>query len=459
MGISAATGLASGIDIEGLVARLMTVERQPLVLLQNRQASLAAKRSALGALAGKLGELRRQAELLADPGKFFPRSVTSSNDAVAVATASPGAGRGTFTLTVTGLARGSIAAAATTVGALTDTVAAGDGSFTFRLGADGADVAIPVTATTTLEQLVKAVNDANAGVRAAAINVGTAAAPAWKLTLTSNATGAANDIVVQADGTTLGITNTQAATDALFTVSGVGSFARASNTFADVIPGVTVTLKAPSGTTELAVDYSAGALQAAVQGLVNAYNDVMTSVASQSAGASDADGRVTPGVLSGEGVPRSIVASLRGALGAQRSGTFGRLSDIGVSVTRTGTVTLDPAAFQRALETDAQAVSDLVAGTGTTAGIADLLLQVVEAATRSPSGSLSTRQQGLETSIKDMQRQIDAGLERLTVRERVLRQQFLRLEETLGRLQQTQSALTSQLTSLANLATALSSPR
>jgi flagellar hook-associated protein 2 len=437
----------------------MTVERQPITLLQSRQTALANKKSAFNALGTKLAELRRQAALFADPGKFFPRAVTSSDDSVASASAAPGAGRGTYSLTVSGLARGAIAAAGTTSAALTSTIATGDGTFTFRVGTTSADVNIPVTAATTLEQLAAAINAAGAGARAALVNVGTSDTPAWKLTLTSNATGSANNIVIQADGTTLGVATTQAATDAQFSIAGLGSFTRSTNTFSDAIPGVTLTLRASSGTTELTVDYSAAALQSSLQALVNAYNDIVSSVSAQSAGSADADGRLTPGVLSGESMPRGLVAALRRSVTTRVNGAFGTLSDIGVSVSRTGTLALDVSKFQRALESNAPAVSDLVAGTAATRGIADLLTAVADDATRAVTGSLSARQAGLDASIKDMQRQIDAGLQRLTIRERTLRQQFLNLEDTIGRLQQTQSSLSNQLASLANLSVAVASAR
>ena len=49
MGISAA-GMVSGLDVDGLVSSLMSVERQPLQTLQSKQASFNAKVSAFGTL-------------------------------------------------------------------------------------------------------------------------------------------------------------------------------------------------------------------------------------------------------------------------------------------------------------------------------------------------------------------------------------------------------------------------
>jgi flagellar hook-associated protein 2 len=456
MAISSSTGLSTGLDIQGLVTQLMSVERQPVLMLQGRQSVLATKKDAFSTLASKLSAFKTQADALANPDKFFPRSVTSSDDSVATAIADPGATRGTYTVTATALARGSIAAATNTKAALTNTIASGSGTFTFRLGASGAAVAVPVTLSTTLEQLVRDINDENAGVRADAINVGTSAAPAWKLTLTSTSTGSANDIVVLTDDTTLAIANTQPAADAQFSITGIGNFTRASNSFSDAIPGVAITLKAGAGSTDLTIGYSALALQATVQGLVNAYNDVVTTVAAQTAGTTNADGTVSPAVLSGEILPRAIVASLRSAITTRTSSAYPTLSDVGIAVKRDGTLSLDATRFKSAVESNPEAVSTLVAGSSTASGIADLLSSIIDGATKSSTGTLAVRTRGIEASIKDMQKQIDAATERLAVRERILRAQFLSLEDTIGKLQQTQSSLTSQLNGLANLSTYLS---
>ena len=49
MGISSTTGLATGIDTEGIVTKLLDVERQPVTLLQSQQQTLATKKTALSA--------------------------------------------------------------------------------------------------------------------------------------------------------------------------------------------------------------------------------------------------------------------------------------------------------------------------------------------------------------------------------------------------------------------------
>jgi flagellar hook-associated protein 2 len=349
---------------------------------------------------------------------------------------------------VAGLARGSIAAAATTKASLTDAVAAADGTFQFKLGPTGAVVSVAVSATTTLDQLIQAINEENAGIKATAVNLGTPAAPAWKLTLTSVATGAANDIVIVDDDTTLAVANTQAALDASFNVAGLGDFTRATNTFADVVEGVTVTLKG-AGAADLAVEIDKGGTQARLQELVEAYNQVVRTIDQQAAATRGSDGKLTPGAFTGDVVPRQLRASLAAILRTTVGGSLGTLADLGITTSKSdGTLSIDKARLQQALADDSSGVAALVSGTGTADGIADLLSRALETATQGGSGAIAARRDGLSASIRSVERQIDAALTRLESTERLLRARFTALEKTVSQLQSTGSSLLSALAGL-----------
>lgn len=443
-------GLATGLDTTALVNQLMAVERQPLTLLQTKRLKLQAVSAAFQDLNSRLVSFKSKVDALRDPATFFPRAVTSSTDSVATATAGPGTARGTFTLTVTDLARGSIAAAAVTKGALTDIVASGAGNFQFKLGASGSVISVAVDATTTLDQLVKAINDKNAGVRASAVNVGTSAAPAYKLTLATSATGSGSNIVMVKDDTTLGVANTQAATDAAFTIAGIGSFSRATNTFSDVLDGVTIALKASSGSTDLAVSLDNSGVQANVQALLDGYNDMVRAIDAQTKISTDASGAPQLGAFTGDVVPQVIRRSLASTIATSVGGAVGTLSQVGITTQRDGTLSLDAAKFQQALATDPQAVSDLIAGTSSRDGIADLLSTKLTAMTRAVTGTIAAREDGLTAQIADTGKQIDAMQARLDTTQKTLEDKFHNLELVVSRIQTTGNALLSQLTALQN---------
>jgi flagellar hook-associated protein 2 len=460
MALLSVGGLASGIDTDGLVKKLIDAERRPVTLLEGRKQRLDEQDKSFQDLNSKLLALKSQADALKDPAKFYPRAVTSSDDTVAKATATPGSARGTYSVTVTQLARGSIATAGVTKASLTDTIAAGTGNFEFKLGATGTVVTVPVTVSTTLEQLVKDINDKNAGVKAAAINVGTSVTPAYKLTLTSVSTGAANDIVVVTDDTNITVANSQTALDATFDIPGIGTgIARPTNTVSDVIDGVTIAL-GDEGTTDLTVDVSVAGLQSVMQSFVNAYNDIVKAVTVNSTVIKTSAGTVIPAPFTGEVLPRAIMSSLNSAIGFTMSGAVDSLVQLGITRnSKDGLLTLDPAKFQNVVTANVQATSDLIAGTSTTDGVADLLSKAADAATKSVTGGITVRREGITSTVTGLQKQIDAMLDRLALSEQRIRTRFIALERTINQLQQTQSSLSGQMTSLQNLARSLSSGR
>src|SRR5439155_806717 len=120
------------------------------------------------------------------------------------------------------------------------------------------------------------------GVTASAVNLGTASSPDFRLEIASRATGATSTVTVTHDDTALAVQTAQAGQNAQFTVSGFsGTFERESNTFGDVLSGVTFTLR-DRGTATVTVADDADKSTAKVNTLVAAFNDVVNSVAGQS---------------------------------------------------------------------------------------------------------------------------------------------------------------------------------
>ena len=84
------------------------------------------------------------------------------------AKATSGAAVGTTDITVLDLARGAIATSANGKGSATATVAAGTGSFVFKVGS-GDNQTVAIDATTTLQGLANAINGKDAGVSASVV--------------------------------------------------------------------------------------------------------------------------------------------------------------------------------------------------------------------------------------------------------------------------------------------------
>jgi len=88
-----------------------------------------------------------------------------------------------------------------------DTIATMSGDFEFQVGA-GPVQTVPVTTSTTLQQLVDAINGLAAGATASVLSVGT-----FKLLLMSDEPGAASNLTIVTDDTTLSVMVTQVGLD------------------------------------------------------------------------------------------------------------------------------------------------------------------------------------------------------------------------------------------------------
>lgn len=183
------SGLSSGIDVDGIISRLMTLEAQPIARLQKQQQQLQQQQSVFGQLRSKLQSLSGAAGALNNASAFNPVSATSSDTAVATVTASSGATAGNYTLSVTKLAQAqklATAAQANTTSSLGQT-----GTFVVN------GKTITVDANDSLKSLATKINSTGAGVTASLIDGGTGSA---YLTLTASGTGVSNKIQL-ADGT------------------------------------------------------------------------------------------------------------------------------------------------------------------------------------------------------------------------------------------------------------------
>src|SRR5437016_3953488 len=280
-GLITVGGLATGIDTNSIIDKLVALEKRPVALLGVEVQDVQATQTSINTLGGKLSTLRSAAHALGTTDGVLVRAATSSDTDVLAAAAGAGAQPGSVALTITQLARGSVAGPTVGVASATSTVASGPGTFQFQVGS-GTVKSVNVDATTTLQGLATAINALDAGVTASAVNLGTASAPDFRLEIASKATGATSTVTVTHDDTALAVQTAQAGQNAQFTVDGFsGTFERESNTFGDVLPGVTVTLR-NRGTATVTVADDADAITAKVKTLVAAFNDIVTFVTGES---------------------------------------------------------------------------------------------------------------------------------------------------------------------------------
>ena len=426
-GLITVGGLATGIDTNSIIDKLVALEKRPVALLGVEVQDVQATQTSINTLGGKLSTLRSAAHALGTTDGVLVRAATSSDTDVLAAAAGAGAQPGSVVLTITQLARGSVAGATVGVASATSTVASGPGTFQFQVGS-GTVKSVNVDATTTLQGLATAINALDAGVTASAVNLGTASAPDFRLEIASKATGATSTVTVTHDDTALAVQTAQAGQNAQFTVDGFsGTFERESNTFGDVLPGVTVTLR-NRGTATVTVADDADAITAKVKTLVAAFNDIVTFVTGESQVTETQDkSDVTLGSLATDSTVKHLVARLHEVFSESVGGTYTNLSSLGLATQQDGTIAFDEGKFRTALGSDSTAVAATFAGAGTASGVAKDLSALIDGMTGS-GGTLALHTTALNDQIRSLQDQIDAGQREVDAFEVNLRQQFTALE-------------------------------
>src|SRR3954447_23828562 len=99
------SGLTSGLDTEGMITQLMSIERQPRDKLSLKQGALHARQDLLSSINDKLKSLKAAAAALSSVGTWAATQTVAASDAnEASARLVGGAGPGTYTVNVTRLA-------------------------------------------------------------------------------------------------------------------------------------------------------------------------------------------------------------------------------------------------------------------------------------------------------------------------------------------------------------------
>lgn len=376
-------GIGSSLDVNGIVTKLMAVERIPLDQLAVQESRQRSKLSAYGSLKSAVAALQTVAQGLATGSSLKIQAATVSDPAVFAASVGASAAPGSHAIEVSALAR-----AARLVSAGFDSTSAivGSGSLTMAFGTyeSGGNTFTPNAAktpvtiaippvTNTLAGVRDAINAAGAGVTAAIVNDGSASGN--RLVITANDSGVANSLrIAVADddgiatdtgglsqlafdptgavGSGKNLSQRQAAQNAALTIDGI-AVTKPSNVITDAIEGVTLNLAKTNAGTPATVTIApdSSKIQASLEAFVKAYNDASKTIRGFTA--YDPTTRAG-GVLSGDSAPRSILSQMRSTItvGAASGGAFNSLADIGISFQIDGMVKLDATRLQAAISSN-----------------------------------------------------------------------------------------------------------
>lgn len=247
------TGLTNtGFDAGAIVDQIMQLKSIPIQRLQQEKTEIQAKLSSLGNLSGAIGDFLSLFEGLVVDDLFKGKRATVSNSDVLRASVTEEAPDVEFTVNVNRLAQGEIKVSNGGFANLSDTFASsGMLTITYDTGSGTETFNIDYTAGQTLEDLVNAINSAQNRIKASIYFDGTN----YKLMLSETDVGASTVETDTAGGIYVidvsglpselgtGLDTIQNAQNAEIAIGSGSPITSPSNTFENVISGVTLTVK------------------------------------------------------------------------------------------------------------------------------------------------------------------------------------------------------------------------
>ncbi len=442
------SGLATGMDTQGIIDQLVAIEQRPIYNYQQEISELEQTKGAWRDINNRLDNLENKLTDLKLSSTYNSRTASSSNKDVVTATAANSANEANYDITVN-----QVATAQRLIGARkTGFSAAADDVITLN----GTDVNI--SAGDSLSDISTKINDANSGYSASVIDD--------VLVIEADKTGVANALV---DGTTptisdnsgilndLGIldgsgnfTNEKAATDAKVEINGITGITSASNEITDAVAGMTFSINpgvAAGSTATISVAKDTGKAAKAVQDFVNQYNSVMDFMDSKSGYDAETE---EGGILQGDGTVMRLQMRLRELVTSKvkETGDYQTLSSVGIEIDRDGVMSLDSAKLTEALETNPEETMNLFqaeSGTEGYDGMAVRMDSYLDQVLQSNTGLIPRRLdlydnqiEGLNEDIADVQRRVEMTRQRYV-------EQFAAMEEAISEMQSQQNWMQSQL--------------
>jgi flagellar hook-associated protein 2 len=399
--------------------------------LQSIQSDLTAFQTSLEALTDFTGDFRAL-------------SVSSSNNDVVSATAANRTATGTHTVTVSHLATTSADYSASFSSA---TAQLPTGEFDLQVGTNAA-VPIHVDSahnTDTLNGLATYINKQNLGVTASVITDNSGA----RLALVSQTSGAAGQITISNDttgtnGNGMGFTDAVDGHDALLTVDGI-PIDSASNTVTGVIPGVTLTLSGESSTpVTIGITPNLTPLASDINSFVSSWNTLIQAI---NTGIQYNSSTGTAGTLEGDTSVDFVQQELLAALTSSLSGNNGavNLESIGISLQNDGTLSVDSATLNNALQNNFSAVQNLFQSAS---GVGQALQTTIDSLSNPVTGPLSVDMNGISSEITDLHSQISDFQKQLQNTQTQLLAEYTQINTMLEQLPETLASINSQLDAL-----------
>lgn len=417
-------GAAGSIDVTSLISQLMQAAALPQTHLKDQLSTQQQTENAYQALASRLSTLQSAANAFVDTTTataWTAKAATSSTSSV-VATSTSTALTGTTTFDVLALAKAQV----TTVTADSSGNVVTDPTLGITItGADGVAKNVPLT-TGSAADVATAINGANLGVRASVV---TTTDGTQVLQMTSTSTGYANRFTAAGFSSTA--QNVVTAQDAQIGVAagqpGGYTVNSATNTFTNVISGVTFSVSALATGVSVTVADDEKAISDKVSALVDAFNAANSDMTSATG-----KGAILQGASDVQFIQGALLSTV-----SKGTATGGSLKAYGIDMDKDGKLSFDATAF-------ASAYGSNPSGTKTDINdFATALAGLATSAIDPVTGSFTQAVDSAKTSETRLSKQIDDWTTRLSDIQVQLQQKYTAMQTALAKLQSQQTYLTS----------------
>jgi flagellar hook-associated protein 2 len=483
-GTISSAGIGSGLDVNAIVDKLVSIEHRPIDIIATQQKSVQTKLSSFGLLKNFMANLKDAAAQLADTSLWKSTTTTSSNAAIATATPTLGSrtppALGSYHLKVANLAQAQtlvskpVADTKAELGAGSLHIEIGTwntGATAFTPKADTAAVDIDLAdGASSLEAVRDRINAANAGVSATILRDANGA----RLVVKSSATGEENAVRITASGPAAGdpapaglaalaydppnavagadtLSLAQAGRNAHATINGV-DISSASNVLDGAVEGLSISLqKASDDAVEIGVGADTATMKKALSAFVSAYNDIASYIAKETK--YDAATK-TAGTLQGDASTLQLQKMLRTALSdtSSASSALPRLLDVGIHLGADNTLVLDSTKADKALANPQEmakafASRDAASTSGNGFGVrfSDLAAKTLDF-----EGLLATRTQAMQATISRYQDRQDKMEDLVSQYQARMMKVYTALDTKMSALTAQSNYVTQQMKILAN---------
>ncbi|MEY2988512.1 MAG: hypothetical protein RJB13_2033 [Pseudomonadota bacterium] len=443
MGVRVNTG--SGID-PGLVNKLIELERQPIKQLETRKKVVEDDRKSFREFTQLVSTLGQSLNSLRNPSDFRKLKAESSNPDLLDGTVDNSAVPGSYELEVRHLAKTQKLLAegfpdkdSTPVGFGYMTIELDDGN-TF-------DVDIDPDAS-TLQDVARSINEANAGCKAVIINtkenLEDPDADSFRLLVISEKSGKAGKVYIDPDTTYLEFKEQMTGRNLEMLFEDVMVYDE-DNTVEGLIPGLVINVKRsePGTKVTLKIDFDVDQTLESITGFVDAYNKVSEFI--------DKQFQIDPqtnraGALSKDSTLKQLQRNLQSSLQYQGNGKFRNLAQLGItSDPKSGALKIDAAKVKQALAEDYESVAELFVQTEKGAGFGTRMSDTVRNAQNQQTGVLGSKEREYKRTLETFDDDIVRKERAASQRAEGIKRKFAALEGLINGMNSQGQALAARL--------------